>query len=75
MKRCTFKQIKAFEKRFDSIVMKIIKENPPFLNHPPKKARCKSKKVRNILDRCLYNSKKDTGFFTYMKVPFENNQA
>ena len=55
--------------------MKIIKENPPFLNHPPKKARCKSKKVRNILDRCLYNSKKDTGFFTYMKVPFENNQA
>jgi hypothetical protein len=54
MKRYTFEQIKAFEKRFDPVVMKRIKENLPSLNHPQKKkARYKfKKKVKNILDRC-----------------------
>ena len=33
------------------------------------------KKVKNILDRCLYNTKKTPGFLTNLRVPFENNQA
>jgi len=37
MKRFTFKQIKAFEKRFDPVVIKRIKENLPSLNHPLKR--------------------------------------
>jgi transposase len=75
MERCTFKQIKAFEKRFDSVVMKRIKENSPFETTLQKKHGVNPKKVRNILDRCLYNTKKDPGFLTDLKVPFENNQA
>ena len=37
MKRYTSEQIKAFEKRFDPVVMKRIKENLPSLNHPQKR--------------------------------------
>ena len=76
-KELDFEQIKALEKKFDTIVMKGIEENPPCLN--PKKHGKRGKnpktKARNLLDRFIEYKKQILRFLTDLKVPFENNQA
>jgi len=72
-----FEQIKALERRFDTIVIKGIEENPPSLNPEKQGKRGKNpkSKARNLLDRFKEYKEKILRFLSDLRVPFENNQA
>jgi len=72
-----FEQIKSLEKRFDSIIIKGIEENPSSLNPEKhgKRGRNPKTKARNLLERFIEHKEKILRFLTDLRVPFENNQA
>jgi len=72
-----FEQVKAFEEKFDAIVMKGIEENPPSLNPEKKGTRGKNPKTkaRNLLDRFIEYKEQILRFLKDLRVPFENNLA
>ncbi len=72
-----FEQIKELEKRFNTILLKGIEENPPSINPQRKGKRGKNpkSKARNLLDRFIEHKEKILKFLNDFKVPFENNQA
>ncbi|AKB48182.1 Mobile element protein [Methanosarcina sp. Kolksee] len=72
-----FEQVKALEKRFDTVVAKGIEENPPSLNpeRQGKRGVHPKTKARNLLDRFIEHKEKILRFLKDLKVPFENNQA
>jgi transposase len=77
VKDLDFEQIKALEKRFDTVVMKGIEENPLSLNPEKQGKRGKNPKTkaRNLLDRFIEHKERILRFLNDLKVPFENNQA
>lgn len=77
VKDLDFEQIKALEKRLDTVVMKRVVENPPSLNPEKQGKRGKNPKTkaRNLLDRFIEHKEKILRFLADLKVPFENNQA
>jgi transposase len=77
IKDLNFEQIKAFEERFNAVVIKGIEENPTSLNPEKKGTRRASPKTeaKNLLERFIEHKEKIMRFLTDLKVPFENNQA
>ena len=65
-----FEQIKSLEKRFDSIIMKGIEENPPSLNPEKhgKRGRNPKTKARNLLERFIEHKEKILRFLTDLRV-------
>ena len=77
VKDLDLEQIKALEKRFNTILLKGIEENPPSINpqRKGKRGRNPKTKAKNLLDRFIEHKEKILRFLTDSKVPFENNQA
>ena len=69
------KEIKDFEARYDLIVEKGFKANPPPVKIKGKRGRPKQGKERNMLNR-LQNYQREVLAFMYgFRIPFDNNQA
>jgi transposase len=71
-------EVEALKERYKRIIMKGIKENtPPLISESKKgkRGRLRQSKAKNLLDRFVKFEEEILRFATYMKVPFENNQA